>query len=49
MGSATCRGLDSNRLYISFSSVRADNIMNGYFGTLTHVALPTELLSQVIK
>ena len=31
--------------------MRADDIMNGYFGSLTYivVALPTELLTQVIK
>ena len=34
---------------MSFASVRADDIMNGYFGSLTYVALPTELLSPVIK
>ena len=35
-----------------FSSVRADYIMNGYFGNSTYMfvaPLPTELLSQVIK
>ena len=35
MGSAMCREFDSHRLRIlSFSSVRADDIMNGYFGSL---------------
>ena len=35
-----------------FSSVRTDNIMNGYFDSLAYiyvVALPIELLRQVIK
>ena len=29
--------------------MRADDIINGYFGSVTYVALPTELLSQVFK
>ena len=41
--------------FMSFLYVRADEIMNDYFGSLAYIdyvlikALPTELLSQVIK
>ena len=51
VGSAVYREF-SPTSYVYFSSVRADDIMNGYFGSLTYthvVALPAELLSQVIK
>ena len=36
MGSAMCREFDSHRLhiYLSFSSVRAEDFTNGYFGSL---------------
>ena len=46
-----CREFDSHRLhtYLSFASVRADDVMNGYFGRLTYVTLPTELRGQVNK
>ena len=49
MDTPTCHEFDSYRLhiYLSLSSVHADDIMNGYFGSLTfNVALPTELLNQ---
>ena len=51
MGSDMCREFDSHQvhIYLSFSSVRADDVMIGYFGSFTYVPPPTELPNQVNK
>ena len=41
LGSAMCREFDSHRLH--FSSVRADHIMNGCFGSSTYTSGTPEI------